>query len=602
MSEVDQIFQDEIIQAIDTIRKNLDNTDYTLALISQLSEEIINYYNRFVISGRYIESNYAIPLKEVKQSIESLYSYIFGCPHEIEHSINSVREILEEANNALSVLHTRANSTDSGKSYLSEYSYFNKLGSNNIFAFGLSSYSLFIQNIKLAFFDHFLAVKTEQLEELSQINEELSSTNLAQTKYTSIVLDKCNYLLYKILFRLSKDENSYVYLYNNKDNEIDIETVKSRIVHFKPFLEVTESHYSDQANAQQSWINPVIAKKGRSIKQKLSHKENINVEEYHTLIKFSKDINHSKDEVKGIKNSFFDIEKGNTLTAKFDTKAFNINKNYIYNNLLSSSIDNKESLATVREILNEIVDLQNTTSIKNYFPFFKTSEYFNDTIEKYFSSLAITKYEKLEEIEAIIHDYRNIINQCYQTFKWCNDRNYTAFQLPFNECIKTTKVDGEDQAIFLSSSFVLPINYRDIDTQLSKLDRDYNRIKTQIALYKTVKQERTEIERIKTLLTSEVVEKDRKQIEILGIFAAIVLFSVSEVQLFSKVTSIAQAMMFSISFAYSLGIFIILLWLITRNYDVKISTVHWIVISLFVCITIILYITLVGWEILNRLL
>ena len=159
------------------------------------------------------------------------------------------------------------------------------------------------------------------------------------------------------------------------------------------------------------------------------------------------------------------------------------------------------------------------------------------------------------------------LRDSYENYEWCKDKNFLSFQLPANEC----KIKYAEYNIFLSSSFVLPINYEKILRELTELSRKLEKYKTLFEVHENLKSEKTIIKELR-----ENIEKnDRRSIEILGIFAAIVLFTSSSVQIFSiKGVDFKQALKFMLCYSYSLTLFIFLIWLITRENIKSVTTIH----------------------------
>ena len=91
-------------------------------------------------------------------------------------------------------------------------------------------------------------------------------------------------------------------------------------------------------------------------------------------------------------------------------------------------------------------------------------------------------------------------------------------------------------------------------------------------------------------IKNRMEKADRRSIEILGIFAAIVLFSAGGIQIFRfENITIVDAFKFMLCFSYSLVLFIFLIWLITRE---NIRSVTWIHRIFFIALSIISYLAL----------
>lgn len=89
-----------------------------------------------------------------------------------------------------------------------------------------------------------------------------------------------------------------------------------------------------------------------------------------------------------------------------------------------------------------------------------------------------------------------------------------------------------------------------------------------------------------------IENSEKKNIEILSIFSAIVLFSFGEIQMFQRLEG-NEIFKFSLLFAYSLIMFVLVIWLITRDYSVsgklKLPTMHYVLIGLIGLATIVIF-------------
>jgi hypothetical protein len=107
------------------------------------------------------------------------------------------------------------------------------------------------------------------------------------------------------------------------------------------------------------------------------------------------------------------------------------------------------------------------------------------------------------------------------------------------------------------------------------------KIKALFELHVSLKKDVSEIYTIK----EKLAESDKRHIEILSIFAAIVMFVSNEVQMFSNLKNVKDAVIFTLFFAFSLGLFVMLIWFVTRPTTVnlkKLPLTHRLLIILFV--------------------
>lgn len=574
--------------------------------INKASKSIYDVLNKSIISGDYIIiDEIEKRLNDLKFKINDLIS-ISDIAFEDQQKSEIVNKLADDLQSSFSspVLH----SISQYKLLLSQVKY--KLSStkaihlfdvitdeekdsHNLNPLSTTTHSLsktFAMSIQLARIDHNIAIKKEYLEVLSKIQKSLEislqqeSSNDSKT-ILSILIDKCNYLLFKILYRLKKDKKNFLYIYNYKDKELDIEEIKASVHYLKPFLEHSEKHYSSGNRFDQYFEKQVT-----QINEKLVQDEELNISEYHTLINYYKDHNKSIEQVNNLTKVFsegFLSKRSYIKNRLFDYKSYKIAYNYILNNSLSLQIYKKkysaEFTAELERQLDKIALVQQETFIYNYFPYYRVCMYFLRTIKKEL------KEEKLNAqlIQKLITKLEINLKKAFENFEWCKDKDFLAYQLPKKECtiMSKAKHNGSELPIFLASSFILPLNYEETQRELESMYRELDNLKSQSEIQISISEEKEKIRNIR----DEINQHDRKQIEILSIFAAIVLFAIGNIQLYSNVANFSQAILFTIAFAYSLGLFVICIWIITRNNSLRVTVLHWFVLASYVAFSIYLF-------------
>ena len=118
-----------------------------------------------------------------------------------------------------------------------------------------------------------------------------------------------------------------------------------------------------------------------------------------------------------------------------------------------------------------------------------------------------------------------IIDKLDAAYKWCEKNQFYPFQLMRKDCANLIK---EVNILLLSpSSFSRPIRYEQLSDTIAALKLDANAIRNEIRLY----EEHSKIIAIK----NEVEKAKKSQIEILGIFTAIITFFIGCVTIFTNV-------------------------------------------------------------------
>lgn len=427
------------------------------------------------------------------------------------------------------------------------------------------------KNIRIAIIDLDFAIDEKILSSFiidKKALEEISS----DYTFLKILKDKYNYLIRKILYRIQQDKKySYQYAFDYQDKELIISDIPAGC--YDCFDSITNKHYIDiENNYSESEI--------QLIKEKVSTNSEIKFIDIHHLTKVYKDKHSSYDLVSKLVNRFnekFDSEFNRIGTSKFDKLALEIMKNYMLNNEFSIFLEKQKiTLDEIDDKLESIKSVQHETGIRNYFPFLKYSMFLVDKLNSEFKEKEFNYLEacKLKE------KFSKILKETYDNLEWCKDRNFLAFQLPSEECVYEIEHESVSVKLFLSTSFVLPINYEKVQLELIELTRKEAKFQTLLEVNENLEKQKKSIFKLR-----ENVEKgDRRSIEILGIFSAIVLFTSGSIQIFSiENITFNDALKFMLAFSYCLVLFIFLIWLITRENIKELTQVHkWFFIGLVI--------------------
>lgn len=579
----------------------------TKRIIGKINSSLELLYEKFhfsLLSGEYIKSK-----SQVLEQIEILV----GLLNEVNFSIEGLGATDQKSYEFLSHLIQSDYSlllTESLRSYASFVRHINRkldnMDSTILFdevssrkeftskvITGNDYFILFDCNLQIAEFDHELSMTQEALKGL--LNEkrrlEYISTDIQKgAVYYPIILDKCHYLVKKILYRLSQIEESYVYSYGHEDRELSLEDpVYKELKYFKNFDEVTKIHYgfeNSYKHKQEKRIDAVF--------KKTANNAPLEVKEFHTAVKVYKDDYKSPNQLKNLCKRF-EEQYGEKLYSQevlsFDQLAFKVDLIYVLNNELSSIIENITSETQILDKANRIIELQQTSRVKNYFLYFKLCTYLAQSIEEKFR-LSDVNEDQLKLINSLVSRLENYMKDFQKNFEWCYKRNFLAFQLPFKESQLNTPIAGDGTiSIFLASTFVLPINYEEVKNQIVGLNAKLLKFKGLIEFHEYTQSEKNTIKRV----LKDTEDSTKKHIEILSIFAAIVLFTASSIQIFSKDITFKDGLKFMLCFSYSLVLFIFLIWLITRENIKSITIYHKIFFFALAATTIVSLCFTIGW-------
>lgn len=422
-------------------------------------------------------------------------------------------------------------------------------------------------NIALAINDHYPAVNQDRLRQLILIREDLRHRSYGSDLVFRILLDKCTFLLRKLHFRYKLNKVKYQYMVDFVERELGTEDLVQDC--FEGFDNITEIHYDvDSGERIQEFSHYYHISNG-----KYSKNEVLTYSDFHCIAKYQKHANFNWNKVIGICDRFNDGIVDTTESA-FNKRAREITLNYFANNRLSAKINVPN--ATIDVILNEITEidfLQRETKVHNYFPYLKVCNYIVRELDVLFSTGKKNEYadnfEKIKRLLSQLKEYEIILRD---KFRWCEEHSFLPFQLPYEECVRTITVNEEPISVFLASSFVLPINYLSVQKEIAEISTQLRDYETMSKFQSSISDDLSQIKNIK-----DTIDKtDKRHIEILSVFAAIVLFVSSNIQVFTRTETVAQALRFMLVFGYVLVLFIVLIWLITRETVFSLKKIPWI--------------------------
>ena len=265
----------------------------------------------------------------------------------------------------------------------------------------------------------------------------------------------------------------------------------------------------------------------------------------------------------------------NPNIRKFDKIAQQTNLNYAVNNKISPFVKIKKN-KELEKIIDEISIIQEDTGIKNYFPYYRVVKSILSDV-KQILGLDIEE-EHISDIEIQIKGISDYLHKFRENLEWCKELKFQYYQLPLDECRFEINIEDENRVLFLASSFIFPVNYEKLKNQIDKNYQDFINYETKYSFKKEILKEKKDILSIK----DELDRSTRKEIEILGVFSALVLFSAGELQLFSKISNTYEILLHSLGLAYGLGLFVLLTWVISRDFrSFKPSAIHWIIMTIF---------------------
>ncbi len=559
------------------IKLKLNNL-YHLINLSVLSGEYVNDVNKFIESIEKISvhiSNLQTNLSEGIDEEQLRRQQLFNSTlkEAVVYLCSAYRYLLQAVENKYD--------------YSNKKSLFNvlkesKLGfisSNTGNVYIKKSNNLFYLNVSISMCDLNYSLNENLISELIILKQRLYDLKFSDI-ISRVLIDKCSFLIRKIIYRQNEStEKSYLYSFDFKNIELDLES--NNIEFFEKLEAYTLQHYDKSHDLN-------------SVKRKKKTWEFLNDEvagyrDFHLCLKHYKDDNENLYQVKNISKEFINkIDSEYKSESNFNKYAIIIDKQYFLNNVLSLSIDLNIQESEIFLLFDEILLFQANYNIQNYFPYIKVCQYLIKKIEE---MLNVEEYEKidkvnLDKLQEYLVKLKKYKKELYRSYQWCKENNFLTFQLPYEECLNKINIEQNDVDVFVFSSFLLPTDFHILYTDIKELSRKIDQLTTTTEVFKTINNDRKAIRRMR----DELENSDKRSIEILGIFSAIVLFASGSIQIFEvEGLAITKAFQFVLLFAYSLILFVFAIWLITRENIKVITTTHKVFFVILAALTVIVY-------------
>ena len=325
---------------------------------------------------------------------------------------------------------------------------------------------------------------------------------------------------------------------------------------------------------------------------------------YRKVSKRTSDINEL---ITNYKNKFEPLLGKN----KFFDRSYYTCYNYLFNNKIS--LLNKIGFENIHDInvtFIETLALQSQTGTYNFFPFYKLAQCYCSLFrsllkEKNFSNCIHTAQHiitKLEESNNYFEKYL-IQNNRFDSFH---------FQPDFEECCCKININNQDILVFIASAFVIPDDFKKYKNKLAELKADHQTFRTIIATQEfinTTKEEnqkqlaianqnskdaikiaRTKSQKAMSFAKDEsqkaidvANDSQRNNIQILSVFAALVIFAMGNFQVYRMVNTFHEAIIFTFSLAFSLCLFSVIIWfIVNENKRKRISIIQIIILLVLV--------------------
>lgn len=413
----------------------------------------------------------------------------------------------------------------------------------------------YFQNIlKVNTIDHFLSSKKESIIEILNVEfffkQHLSPLLKDAFKdILNVIFQKLNFFKYKWKQR---QEVEFSYLEDGSHKELNTQEIT--LPELKKWEDIINSQYEFQSHWQRSITNRV-----RSYPKIGNLKDDTPKFIIHQLIKYYKDI--APDYKKGYQIADFLIESRKNL-GKYNYNAYveDIFCNYALNNAFSCFLEQETSIGTIFSKYYETEE-KLTPITHNYFLKYKL-------LNKVFE-LLLQKYKEISK-EFFINEYQEYLNKCkdiltsYKEHKdWSLENFNYIYLLPYEESLVNFEIESKNLPIFFASSFVLPPSHLEIEKHYKEIEEKFNKLNSYLEFSLFFNNETKEINEIK----ESVKQTDKRSVETLTIFTAIISFIIGNVALFQFIKTFYEALIFILIYAIALSAFVLLIFFSTKGVE-----------------------------------
>lgn len=576
-------FPDKWWEAYHFDSDSYDNFDTEFAKfqieISKLTETLFDLLNSSILSGEFSKiDNFDELLGQLSNTLDNIFQPFPPNPEVqsfLQESVNNnFISCLKVAIKMYSSLFIEAKlkfDIDNRKFIMYHSPEVNQHLENNNFNDTLLRYiSFLISNLQVAGLDIKLTPEKEDFLTLTSISEDLLNIKkLGGHKFSILLKEKTDFLRTKWILRQQHLKSTTVYsVYNNKETELGVEEATQNIIlgKWKAYI---ESHYEFVIN----WKSD-IAKDFNSLKNK--NLSQLKLIELHRLIKYFKDVNGDFLKLNEIRKEIQERHEVAKISKPRNERfAYSIALIYAINNEFSFLLQTTDVLSeSVARLYDEILRLQNSTGIKNFFPQYKYLNYLVKKLEDLYDQKRALQL--LSPLRDTINKCASIVEIYRENVEWCEDHYNYAFHLPYEECLLETQ-RPELPEIYICSSFLLPLSAEKYVPDFEINERRYLNLSTSVDIFENLEKEITDF----TIIKSEIQARDIRSMEILGIFTAIVTFIAGSLPTFQYIKTPFQAFLFMFALSSSLSLFVLTILTISRGTE-RLKQKTGIVIFLFI--------------------
>lgn len=548
------------------------------ANIQNVLKDIYKALNLSAVSGEYVNKpDFETIIEDISNKVGEIITLLSDQDAEEESKtlLNTANCIRRDLNLYKFQVHLFWKSVNNPRAKFVDYDIIDddnaEIKDNNIQDIELLS-DIFHANLNLVLIDREFSFHEQLFRILNGECHKLHKYNdKIKTDYIDILLHKCHILLAKFNYKDNIDNflQSYNY-YNGRDEKVSM---------------AVDGEISER-------LKGIYTKDIKAYKRTISRLYQETHERYTTFFDFFikchyfKNIAENEALLQDLIKKFESFQKN--IVDLFDKKNASSCLNFLNNCRLSFILKQKDtsSITVWREKL-QIKSVQDSTNIQNYFPFLKIAEWYSAYLSK-----QIEETDNANDLMIDLHGFEKSLNIAEQYLIDSKDNAgcFIPFKPSFQECLEDYELKkGERVKIFISSSYVIPVDYEKEEKRIEKLQSDLIKLKAIIEAKKSIDsailklraenkslQEEvrslkensiTETKKITDTVQSDLKENQKSNIQILAIFAGIVIFASGTIQIFKGASNIKDATIFMLLFASALSIISLSIWLLFTSKD-----------------------------------
>ncbi len=411
----------------------------------------------------------------------------------------------------------------------------------------------FNNTIWISKLDHFFDESYDYLKALIDFEHSIKD-NKDSFIHIGALKNKLFFLKYKWSIRqtttsklLGHDITVKAYLVNNiLVTVLDVPELNSQNQQLLKWKQYLESHYDFAESSS------FIFSKYEEIKFKSLN--DLNYLELHFLIKYYKDVNKDYN---NLLNVVLEFERRENDTDKL---LYYKNLNYAYNNQFSLLVENPNASENeVDGLRTKISSLQNKTGNNNFFLEFKYLTFCVNNLERFAKNRE--PLESGTNLKNKIEEVRSLFTLCEKKISWSVNHHNLLYQLPYNESLIDYNSENIDK-IYYASTFLLPLSVEQIRSEFEELKIKFNNNYNHYEVLSSLNKELDVIKELKT----QVEKNDKKSIETITIYTAVIAFIVGSVSVFNFIDSFYKAVIFTLIFSTSLSTFSLLVFISTKGF------------------------------------